>query len=171
MLNLKRIGAVNVLAALAMVTACEQQTGRNYASKFDPDLERQEQVQLLQTQKAAGAYADATLYADHFDAAGLSSLGKEKLDLMLADGHAKSPLAVYLQIPNDAQAAARQVAVSHYLMDKGGLKSSQILITLGVNPDNTYPVGDSMKNYDKTDTAGDIGSAGGSSSSGSSSGH
>jgi hypothetical protein len=168
MLKLKRIGAVNVLAALGLVTACEQ-AGLNHADKFDPDVERQEQTQLLHNQAAAGAYADSTLYADHFDAAGLSSLGKAKLDLMLSDSHAKTPLAVYLEIPNDSQAAARQVAVSHYLMDKGGLKSSQILITLGVNPDNTNPAADGMANYSKTDTAGDVGSSGGSSSG--SSGH
>ncbi len=104
MLNLKRIGAVNLLAALALVTACEQQTGRNYAINFNPDVEKQEQGQLLDTQKEAGAQSDATLYADHFDAAALSSLGKAKLDLMLADSHSKNPMAVYLDIPNDSQA-------------------------------------------------------------------
>lgn len=57
MLNLKRIGAVNLLAALALVTACEQQTGRNYAINFNPDVEKQEQGQLLDTQKEAGIKA------------------------------------------------------------------------------------------------------------------
>ena len=52
MLKLKRIGAVNVLAALGLVTACEQ-AGLNHADKFDPDVERQEQTQLLHNQTAA----------------------------------------------------------------------------------------------------------------------
>jgi hypothetical protein len=167
MFNVKRIGVVNVLAALALVTACEEQ-GRNYATKFTPDVERQEQNGLMSAQEAAGDRADATLYADHFDADALNSLGKAKLDSMLADYHSKNPMAVYLEIPNDTDASARQLAVSHYLMDHAGLKASQIQISMGCNPNNTNPVGDALVNYSKTDTASDISSGGGS---GSSSGH
>ena len=154
MFNLNRIGAVNVLAALTLVTACEQQTGRNYAKNFDPPIESQERVALFETQKDAGARDDATLYADHFDVAALSSLGTAKLDLMLADSHAKNPLVVYLDVPADANVQARQTSVSNYLMDHGGLKASQIQITVGPNPGNFHPDGDDGgKNYDKTDTA------------------
>src|SRR5208282_3537244 len=83
MFNVKRIGAVNVLAALTLVTACEQQTGRNYATNFDPMVESQQRQALMNAQTNAGAHANATLYADHFDATGLSSLGTAKLDSIM----------------------------------------------------------------------------------------
>ncbi|MGA3065924.1 MAG: hypothetical protein ABSF29_03655 [Tepidisphaeraceae bacterium] len=166
MFNLKRVGAVNMLAALTLVTACEQ-SGRNYAANFDPPVESQQRQALIDAQTNAGARADATLYADHFDATGLSSLGTDKLNKMMADSHSKNPMVVYLDVPNDASAAARQTAVSHYLMDHGGLKAGQFQVALGANPETFAPTDNDIKNYDKTDTAGDIsGGSGGSSSSG-----
>ena len=171
MFNVKRIGAANVLAALVLVTACEQQTGRNYATNWNPDVESQQRAALSHSQEAAGARDDATLYADHFDATALSSLGTAKLDMMLADSHSKNPIIVYLDVPTDVE--ARQTAVSHYLMDHAGLKASQFQITLGANPATYNPSAVDLKNYDKTDTAADMsGSGSGSSgSSGSSTGH
>ena len=166
MFNLKCVSATTLLVAatVALSTGCQQQK-LNHAENFEPPIEARQTTQLLDTQKAGGVRDEATLYRQHFDASGLSSLGSSKLDLMLADSHRKSPLVVYVAIPDDLNTRARKAAVARYLMNHG-LKSDQIRLVDGPNPDTYTPAVANLKNYEKTDTA----ASGGATSSGTSTG-
>lgn len=89
---------------------------------------------------AAGARADATLRAAHFDAGALNSLGQDKLDRMLRDDDVCEPLIVYLDVPEDDDfRMEREEDVTAYLRD-AGLRDSQIRLLSGHNPRNETPV-------------------------------
>lgn len=104
---------------------------------------------------AGGSRTDATLRAYHFHRGALNSLGRQKLDQMIAaeaaaaedaggdDGEA---MVVYLDATAGAGAseeaakrlsAARQDAVSDYLMGRG-LAEDAFRIEMGHNPDDTF---------------------------------
>jgi hypothetical protein len=149
-----------------MTTGCQKDSAPiNHGEDFAPEVEVRETTRLEQTQKAAGARDDATLYSEHFDGPGLSSLGTTKLDAMLADSHSANPMLVYLAIPDDGVAQERRESIDRYLQDRGGIKSEQIKFEVGPNPQACSPADEGLRNYDKTDTSM---SGGASSSSGSS---
>jgi hypothetical protein len=159
MSNVKRVSTINLLAGavtLGLTTAC------HHTEQATPPTEADMVNKLEITQTQAGAKSDATLYGQHFDAGTLTSLGTDKLDLMLADSHKQAPMVVYLDIPSDSYKPARQAAVTQYLTGHG-VPASQIRVESGPNPDNFHPVDPYLTSYVKTDTAGDIG--GGTSSS------
>ncbi len=141
-------GGVVVLAAWG----CSQ-TPINHAEKFDPQLQKQDVQAILRTQEAAGARAESTLYAQHFDGPVLSSLGTKELDLVLTDSHSCNPLVIYLDLPTTDYAQDRKDAIGRYLMDKGGLKTDQIVFREGANPAAGAWVEDHLKNYDRTDSS------------------
>jgi len=146
-----------------MTTGCQKDsTPVNHAEDFATEVEVRETTHLEQTQKAAGARDDATLFPQHFDGPGLSSLGTTKLDMMLADSHSANPMLVYLAIPDDGVAQERREAIDRYLEDRGGLKTEQIKFQSGPNPQTLSPADGNLRNYDKTDT-GASGGAGSSS--------
>jgi hypothetical protein len=134
------------------------------------DAEVTETDRLMHTQECAGARAEATLYPEQFDGPGLTSLGTHALDLMLQDSHSCSPLVLYLDIPDDAIAEDRRLAIGRYLEDRGGLKPEQIEFHYGTNPDNYHSADVQLGYYlAKTDTAADTGGQSGVSSSSASS--
>jgi hypothetical protein len=161
----KRLKSIAVIAAGTMVlltAGCkngmtEQQT--HLHNFFPPDSQQRQTPRIMETQMAAGARADGTLYPQHFDGAALSSLGTAKLDLMLRDSHACNPLVVYLAVPNDTLPSERRQTVSTYLANRGGLKADQIVFKDGPNPSTYNPSAPNLKNYDKTDTGSDETSA------------
>jgi len=61
----------------------------------------------------------------------------------------------------------RRQAVGRYLSDRGGLKTEQVQIRTGSNPDSYHAAAPELANYGKTDT----GSGGGAGMSSASSGH
>jgi hypothetical protein len=162
MFNVKRVSTLNLLAgalALGLTTACHHQAADTAAT---PPTEADMVNKMEVNQTAAGAKSDATLNRQHFDAGTLTSLGTDKLDLMLADSHKQAPLVVYLDIPDDSYKSARATAVTQYLTGHG-LQASQIQVVAGANPDNFHPADPDLSSYIRTDTAGDI-SGGGTSS-------
>ncbi|HEX8912020.1 MAG TPA: hypothetical protein VF796_06640 [Humisphaera sp.] len=113
---------------------------------FRPDDEPRTVTRLFDAQSAAGARADATLRAAHFDGGNpsvLNSLGEEKLDLMLGDDDAL-PLVVYVDVPKDDASAARQRAVEVYLRDRG-LAADQVKVVAGANPRTSTPTAPKLK--------------------------
>lgn len=167
-MNSKRT-ATFLMAAGSVVliaTGCQKDKPPvDHGERFAPEVELRETTKLEQTQKEAGARDDATLYPQHFDGQGLSSLGTTKLDMMLADSHSANPLVVYLDVPNDSAAQDHRDAISRYLQDRGGLKPDQIKFEDGVNPETDHPAAADLTNYDKTDTGAGGGSPGSASSS------
>jgi hypothetical protein len=94
-------------------------------------------------QAAVGARADATLYPVHFNDAGLNSLGREKLELMLEDEEATQPLVVYLDLPDGADAAPAHKAVADFLKARG-LTESQMKVVDSPNPKTLHPAADAL---------------------------
>jgi hypothetical protein len=113
---------------------------------FRPDDEPRTVQRMFDAHAAAGARADATLHAAHFDGGNpsvLNSLGEEKLDLMLADDDAL-PLVVYVDAPKDDASPARQRAVEVYLRDRG-LAADQVKVVAGANPRTSSPTAPRLK--------------------------
>ena len=112
---------------------------------FVGDDERSAVTRIIERQVAAGAAEEATLRPYHFDHARLNSLGRQKLDLMLADGAADSAegdeLVVYVDIAADGahakHADARRASVADYLTVHAGLAERQFRVESGPNPYNT----------------------------------
>jgi hypothetical protein len=154
-------------AVVLLACGCSQ-TPTNHAEKFDPQLQKQDVLAIMRTQEAAGARAESTLYAQHFDGPVLSSLGTQELDLVLADSHSCNPLVIYLDLPTTDYAQDRKDAIGRYLMDKGGLKTEQIVFRDGPNPAAGAWVEDNLKNYSRTDSSNGNASGGAASSAGSS---
>jgi hypothetical protein len=175
-----KINRINKLTCFAgtlvlLVNGCQhsQPTSTHLHKYFEPDSEERNTTRLVETQSAAGARADSTLYPQHFDGSALSTLGVNQLDLMLKDSHNCNPLVVYLSVPADEYPSERRKAVGAYLMDRGGLKADQIEFHDGPNPHSYHASQPNLTNYDKTDTGTDTtttgaGPASGSSSSGAS---
>lgn len=115
------------------------QATKLHAEKFAPDDEPHAVHNFAAAQAAAGDRADATLHGSHFNAQGVNSLGREKLDLMLRAEEAPQPLVVYLDLTSRAPVtadAARQ-SVGDYLKGRG-LPESQIKLIDGPNPGTTH---------------------------------
>jgi hypothetical protein len=172
MLNAKRVNRIALFLGGSLLLAAQgcnsSQPAVNHAEQFAPPGSEYASQRLAQTQEAAGARADATLYPQHFDGPGLSTLGMYKLDLMLQDSHTANPLVVYVSIPDDEQATLRRRAITDYVVHHSSVKADQISLQAGTDPGTLYLTGPNLKNYDKTDTASDSGSYSGGSSSSSS---
>ena len=68
---------------------------------------------FMRLQSALGAAEDAMLLPQHFDGGALNSLGRAKLDLILAAAPVDKPAHVYL--PQDDHAGARRAALKEYV--------------------------------------------------------
>ncbi len=116
------------IASLLLV-ACQNPE----SSTFQPEDELRSVDMVANAQAAAGARADAMLYPMHFDGAALNSLGKQKLEMMIAAGN-KATLVVYLDLPKgDAMASDRTKAVGDFLGGKG-MQASAFKVEMGPNP-------------------------------------
>ena len=142
-------GAAALALAALVVGGCHHEKA-DEADAGDTFLEKDEVsdvVRLMDQHVAAGARTDATLRPYHFNHGVLNSLGRQKLDLMLGglDGESDGELVVYLDVPGGKDttapeyplAAARQDAVTDYLMSKG-LTEDMFHLESGPNPDNTF---------------------------------
>ena len=167
MTQLKHIKAHLSAAALLAVAAtfglggCSSHRAtlaRNEADAGDTFLapdEVSEVARLNDMQIAAGSRTDSTLRACHFRHGALNSLGRQKLDRMLAANEADATdaggedgdeMVVYLDAAAGASASeeaakrlsgARQDAVTDYLMSRG-LTEDMFRIEMGHNPDDTF---------------------------------
>ena len=132
---------VAVAAVTGLAIGCNHhapQAAKLHAEKFAPDDEPRASQNFAAAQAAAGDRADATLHASHFDAQGLNSLGRDKIDLMLRAGEAQQPLVVYLDLPHGPVSAdAARQSVGEYLKGRG-LPESQMKLVDGPNPDTLH---------------------------------
>lgn len=141
------------MAMLLALTACgggcqsdKDEVGDGRAGEdFLRDDETSAVTRIADRQTAAGARTDATLRAYHFTHAGLNSLGREKLDFILADrGQAEGELVVYVDVEGDEanrrHADARRASVSEYLTSRAGLSEGEFRLESGFNPHNTMSV-------------------------------
>lgn len=149
MQKLKWIGLVAAAALVVLTAGCHHDDSQNSTvllhGEVIPEHDSSEVWQIRGAQAAAGARQDATLYAVHFDEAGLNSLGQQKLDLMLADEQPAEPLIVYLDLPADAAAEQDRASVLAFLKDRG-LQDSQIALKDGPNPHTANSAADAVAN-------------------------
>jgi hypothetical protein len=134
-------------AALAVATCggCQhRQESRVNGGDFRPEGETRSVQRFAEVQMAAGARTDATLRTYEFDCGDLNSLGRQKIDLLLKDDNACSPLVVYLDVKQDENYAARQESVTAYLKDRG-LTASQVKLVAGPNTTNLSPTGPALR--------------------------
>ena len=130
------VGMAAGAAMLAFAAGCQPQPHDAvvHGEDFVPDESARSLHEFIAMEAANSARADATLRLYHFDNGILNSLGEERLDMMLRNGDANSPLVVYLDLPpEDADNTRRQTAVTAYLKDRG-LADEQIQFKAGPNP-------------------------------------
>lgn len=149
MQKLKWIGLVAAAALVVLTAGCHHDDSQNSTvllhGELVPDHDSSEVWQVRGAQAAAGAREDATLYAVHFDEAGLNSLGQQKLDLMLDAEQPAEPLIVYLDLPADSAAGKDRASVVAFLKDRG-LQNSQIALKDGPNPHTASSAADAVTN-------------------------
>jgi hypothetical protein len=161
---IKKLAPVAVAMAFVAAAGCSPdvtpgQKGRP-ADRFLGYGELSPVDRLVNDQIAAGARTDGTLRPYHFDGSDLNSLGREKLDSILAgtfDSNAE--MVVYVDVPRgegDAAAAladARRDAVSQYLVEQG-VTEDEFRLESGFNPEVTTSVA-AAKPKEGDSTAGD----------------
>lgn len=140
--NTKQFNVTLSIAALtvALAAGCKS---KGQDALQDPFFPAQGNVPasktIFQTQYAAGAAEDAMLFAIHFDGEQLNSLGKQKLDAILAGSSKATPLKLYLNLPkDDAANGARQTNVEAALK-AAGLTGEQFALNVGPNPSALRP--------------------------------
>jgi hypothetical protein len=131
------LAALLAMSALAALAGGCQDPITQRGETFD-DNDHPTPIGLVaESQAAAGAKQDATLYDRHFRGDRLDPLGQSKLDLMVKGTAAGDPVQVYLDMPDD-QAAARRAAVAAYL-EQAGVSVDHIELATGPNPHTTTP--------------------------------
>src|SRR5665213_82024 len=130
------LGIAAGTAMLVFATGCETapRDAVIHGEDFVPDDAARSAREFVNMEAANSARADATLRLYHFDNGILNSLGEDRLDMILRNGDANSPLVVYLDLPpEDPDNTRRQTAVNAYLKDRG-LTDEQIQFKAGPNP-------------------------------------
>lgn len=123
------------LSAAVMVGCANSDKQTAKEEFFVPSSQPSLVKNILSEQAARGASADAMLRPAHFDGAKLNSLGKAKLDAMLADSEPAGSFHAYLSTgADDKMADARQKAITDYVHGQG-LPANAIVVTAGDNPD------------------------------------
>lgn len=142
-----------VFSAAVLAAAGCQQAATNSAAGFAPDEQMVAMKHLNNAQAARGAASDATLYSCHFDGPAVNSLGKAKLDLMLAaaDNESDASVSVWMDVPDDQNADDRREAVKAYLRQRG-LPSDRLVIGRGPNPAVDSPAAQGLKDLPKADS-------------------
>ena len=145
-----------IKTALIIVLVVLATAGCGAKEPFFPEEGAYRPVQrIADAQEAAGARADANLYACHFDQTVLNSLGQAKLDAMIRSGPALEPLVVHLQPAAGEEhddLVARMESVTAYLRDCG-LADDQIAFADRYNDAAYSPAAPALANLKKTDTA------------------
>ena len=88
---------------------------------------------MMERQAALGAAQDAMLHDIHFAGAELNSLGRSKLDAMVAGSPAGTPLKVYLNLPADGAASAERRTSVDTALRAAGLEGGAYAVSFGVN--------------------------------------
>jgi hypothetical protein len=158
-----RVPVAMLLALTACGGGCQSSDKDDVAEgrageDFLRDDETSAVTRIAERQTAAGARTDATLRPYHFNHARLNSLGREKLDFILADrgeDGVDGETVVYVDVEGDEanrqHADARRAAVTDYLASRGMSEGSYRLES-GFNPHNTMSVVSALP-PEKTDAA------------------
>lgn len=131
--------------AIAMAAGCQKKAEQATKEPFFADSDQPRQInRFSEVQAASGARADATLRAAHFDGVALNSLGEDKLDLMLRDDDACTPISIFVDVPEDDFTKGRTDAVKVFLRDRG-LADNQVKVAVGPNKGKTFYAAPSIR--------------------------
>jgi hypothetical protein len=140
----------SMLAGLCGLVGCDDKAGMN--TFFGPEDESR-RIHLALTQQANnGAREDATLQPVHFTGGKLNSLGAAKLARLVPD-QAGDEVNVYLDVADNDLTVSRKDAVASYLR-ACGVDDGRMKLTLGGNPNLSYPSAPGLANLPKTETGG-----------------
>src|SRR6476469_4414654 len=93
---------IAIVAMLGLASGCQNESSQSpeqHGEEFGPNDTMRASQKFMLAQQASGSRHDATLHAQHFNGKELSSLGEQKLDLMMEDDDANEPFAVYMGQP------------------------------------------------------------------------
>jgi hypothetical protein len=161
-MNMKTTFTVSVLVGFALTLsagcACQPDAENKdyiHGENYLPDSTARDETKVIDVSVACGARADGELRAYHFSDDSLNSLGKKKLDYMVAaDPNLTSTLTVYMDFsPKDPNFAKRHDAVTEYLKLKG-LKDEQIALVDGPNETQAQPSAPGNKALDNFTSTG-----------------
>jgi hypothetical protein len=145
------LAAAAALAAASAGCSSGTSSARLHGERFEDDEAPRPYRNIAAVQASNGARADATLYPAHFNAAGLNSLGREKLDLMLLDEEAAPPMVVYLDLPKGDALEQDRTAVADYLKGRG-VSDAQFKVENGPNPKTLHRADEAIAGMDALKT-------------------
>jgi hypothetical protein len=138
---------IPALIALSLLAGCSQrdQQSRWQDPAFRVEGQNSSVRDMLNAQAAEGSLADGMLHRQHFGQTDLNSLGRAKLDRMIAALGDGEVLTVFLDLRASPEAAAPRIAqVEQYLLDQG-LEVSSVDIRLGTNLSANIRADDAIK--------------------------
>lgn len=125
--------ALLVLAAMAGCQKIDRQD-----EMFEMPDEQPAMMSIAHRQAVLGAVSDSTLHEMHFNRGQLSSLGQEKLVMMLDDPEAIEDAPVLVFVAAADPEGVRREAVAAHLRELG-IADERIRIESGLNPDSHGP--------------------------------
>jgi hypothetical protein len=157
-LNRNTIVNVGYAMSLALAGLAGCATDGSTPPDFFPadDAARRSRV-FMSAETTAGAHENATLYAIDFDGGRLNSLGAEKL-ARLVPNSADSDVNVYVDVPKNEMASARQEDVMVYLR-AAGVEAAHIKLHDGANAMAASPAADGLSRMSKVETGGASGTS------------
>lgn len=135
---------------LVLAGGCAEHTKPDAA--FDDEATIRPYRRMAEVQRSAGARADGNLHPAHFTDDAVNSLGRAKLDAMLANEETVRPLTIHLAPMADRSALMRRIeSVTAYLKDNG-LNDAQLHFVTGLNDASYHSSASDLANLRKTDT-------------------
>lgn len=154
-----RLAAVGTIG-LCLAAGCrneqqEAEPGTSTSRELDafPIVDHRPAVaRIMNAQAIVGARKDATLRAADFKGTQLSSLGRQKLEMMLHREPGDRPQMIYIDLPEaDTLSGERRRTVRRYI-EEAGLDPQSVEIHAGPNVGNSHPAAPSLARLRKTET-------------------
>ncbi|HMO25713.1 MAG TPA: hypothetical protein PKB10_05540 [Tepidisphaeraceae bacterium] len=150
----KTLTVLSFAVALVITSGCRNHKNIEHAAQigaFKGDDEGRAIQDYARVQAANGARDDAMLRDHHFAGTRLNSLGRAKIDLMLADlEDSADPIELFLHLDEQADnTPARREAVVAYLNSRGATGDA-VNIRSGANPAHWHSASRGLAAYEGT---------------------
>jgi hypothetical protein len=155
---MKQISALGVLLATTLLVGCHSPEKTSNEDFFTPTSDKAALDAFYGRQIAAATHVDPSLYVVHFTGANLNSLGKAKLDSLLAS--CERPALVEIYLTGSPDTPEHRQAITKYLATHG-CKADQIAFVTEPNPDSYTLARRSVADLDKMNDASSAGDSSG----------
>jgi hypothetical protein len=156
--KMKQISALGALLVATLLMGCHSSEKTANEEFFTPTSDKAELDAFYDRQVAAETYADPSLYAVHFTGDNLNSLGKAKLDSLLAS--CERPALVEIYLTGSPDTPEHHQAITKYLASHG-CKADQFAFVTDPNPNSYTLARRSIADLDKMSDASSAGDSGG----------